>query len=274
MQKSVVLITGASTGIGYCTSQFLSKMGWQVYAGVRKTADLDKLNKLESVTAIILDVNNEVEIEEAINLIDKNEGRLDGLINNAGISVSGPLMLLDRKDFQKQFDTNVIGLHMITKAAFELLKKAKGRIINISSVAGKLSFPFMGPYCMSKHAVEAYSDALRRELYSLGIKVVLIEPGSVKTPMFSKGRKDRVEDTRLKGTIFEKMGNNFMKNANANGEKNGLDPVVISKLILKGLVHKNPKDRYMKTENNFKTFLMRKMSPKTLDKILNKMITS
>jgi NAD(P)-dependent dehydrogenase (short-subunit alcohol dehydrogenase family) len=271
MKKSVVLITGASTGIGYCTSQFLSKMGWHVYAGVRRPADLDKLNKLESVTAITLDVNNELEIEEAINLIDKNEGRLDGLVNNAGISLSGPLMLLDKKDLQKQFDTNVIGLHMITKAAFELLKKAKGRIINISSVAGKLSFPFMGPYCMSKHALEAYSDALRRELYSFGIKVVLIEPGSVKTPIFSKGR---VEDPRLKGTIFEMMANNFMKSANENGEKNGLDPVVISQLILIGLVHKNPKDRYMKTENNFKTFLMRKMSPKILDKILNKMMTN
>ena len=271
MQKSVVLITGASTGIGYCTAQFLSKMGWQVYAGVRKPADLDKLNKLESVTAIILDVNNELEIEEVINLIDKNEGRLDGLVNNAGISVSGPLMLLDKKDLQKQFDTNVIGLHMITKAAFELLRKAKGRIINISSVSGKLSFPFMGPYCMSKHAVEAYSDSLRREFYSLGIKVVLIEPGLVKTSGLSKGR---VEDPRLTGTIFEMMFKNFQKNVHKNSEKNELDPVVISQLILKGLVHKNPKDRYMKTENNFKTFLMRKMSAKRLDNILNKIITN
>ncbi|MCP4160432.1 MAG: SDR family oxidoreductase [Deltaproteobacteria bacterium] len=237
MQKSVVLITGASTGIGYCTSKFLSELGWHVYAGVRKPADQDRLNKLKSVTAINLDVNNELEIEKAINLIDTNEGRLDGLVNNAGIAVSGPLMLLDKKDFQKHFNTNVIGLHMLTKTSFELLKKSKGRIINISSVSGKLSFPFMGPYSMSKHAVEAYSDALRRELYSFGIKVLLIEPGFVKTSILSKGR---VEDPRLKGTIFETMANNFIKKTNENGEKNGLDPIVISKLFLKGLVHKNP----------------------------------
>lgn len=270
MNKPVVLITGASTGIGYCTAELLSRQGWHVYGGARKQADRDRLNSLENVNALKLDVNDDSDIVRAIELISVEEGKLDGLVNNAGIVVTGPLMLLDEEDLQKQFNTNVLGLHKVTKAAFPLLLKAKGRIINISSVSGKFSYPFMGPYCMSKHALEAYSDSLRRELYPTGMKVVLIEPGNVKTPIWSKVERN---DSRFKDSIFEGALNRLGDMVIKNVDRRSLEPVVIARLIRKGLIHKSPRDRYMKAENAMRIFLMRLLSARSLDKVINRVLS-
>lgn len=271
MSKPTVLITGASTGIGYSSAEYLGRSGWQVYAGARKQSDLDKLNNLESVTAVKLDVNSAEDIKNAVSVISEKEGKLDGLVNNAGIAVTGPLMMLSKEDLQKQFDTNVLGLHMVTKACFDLLKKSGGRIINISSVSGKFAYPFTGPYCMSKHALEAYSDSLRRELYSFGIKVVLIEPGVIQTAIWGKSsgiNRDLAESE------FGKMAENFTRIILRNVEKNALDPLVIVRLIHKGLTHRNPKDRYMKTESPLKTLVFKTLSARGLDKLMNKVMTA
>ncbi len=192
-----VIVTGASTGIGEACALRLDKAGWRVFAGVRKEADAQRLKSEASdrLTPITLDVTNQAEIDAAAKTVADATGAagLQGLVNNAGITVNGPLEYLTSDDLRKQLEVNVVGQIAVTRTFLELIRKGRGRIVYIGSIAGKIATPFLGPYSASKHAMEALSDSLRQELRPWGIHVALVEPGSIATKIWEKGLHDADE---------------------------------------------------------------------------------
>ena len=188
MQK-IVLVTGASTGIGAACAHQLSGRGFRVFAGVRRDVDGAALADHSSgrITPLILDITNPRDIAAAAARIGEDTGgALVGLVNNAGIAVAGPLEFVAIDDFRLQLEVNVVGHLAVTQAMLPMLRERMGRIVNVSSVAGKFAQPFVGPYSASKFALEALSDALRIELAPWKIAVSVIEPGAVTTPIWQK----------------------------------------------------------------------------------------
>jgi NAD(P)-dependent dehydrogenase (short-subunit alcohol dehydrogenase family) len=190
-----VLITGASTGIGRETALKLASKGFHVFAGVRTEASALELKRIVGEGAlalnfetVILDVTKPATIDAAIAKVREKTGEegLYALINNAGVAIGGPLEVLRIKEVEDVFAVNVFGLLRMTQAALPLLRQAKGRIVNVSSIAGRLAAPGLGAYSASKFAVEALSDSLRRELKRQGISVSVIEPGPIQTPIWEK----------------------------------------------------------------------------------------
>jgi NAD(P)-dependent dehydrogenase (short-subunit alcohol dehydrogenase family) len=187
---NAVLITGASSGIGRAVTIALARKNWRVFACVRSTNDQVALQNLSPhITALILDVTKSDEIQKAFEFLSTQQFASFNLINNAGISVAGPVEVLPVVKFKEQFDVNFFGLIEVTQKFLPLIKKTKGRILNISSVSGLNSSPFLGAYSASKYALETISDSLRWELASCGVKVVLIEPGPIATDIWKKGMR-------------------------------------------------------------------------------------
>jgi NAD(P)-dependent dehydrogenase (short-subunit alcohol dehydrogenase family) len=200
MNPLSVVITGASTGIGAACALDLDAKGFRVFAGVRSALAGDALKEraTERLTPILLDVTQAGAIRKATEEIGQAVGSdgLAGLVNNAGIVVVGPLELLPIDELRRQFEVNVIGNMAVTQALLPLLRQGHGRIVNMGSLNGIMAPPYFGPYAASKFALEALSDCLRVELRRWGISVSLIEPGSVKTPIWEKsqGNADRLAD--------------------------------------------------------------------------------
>jgi NAD(P)-dependent dehydrogenase (short-subunit alcohol dehydrogenase family) len=187
----VVLITGASTGIGRASALRLAGKGWTVLAGVRDKAAGEALEAqapVGSLTARTLDVTDAAQIAAAAAQLPPSG--LDALVNNAGIGIGGPLELISAEDLRRQFEVNVFAQVAVTQAMLPALRRAGGRIAFISSIGGRVAMAFTAPYAASKHAIEALADALRVELRSSGVQVALIEPGSVATPIWDKGRAE------------------------------------------------------------------------------------
>src|SRR6201995_3732645 len=197
--KSVV-ITGASTGIGHACAKLLLDKGFRVFGSVRKQADADRLKGEFGANFIplLFDVTDEAAVLAAAREVRTalNGETLTGLVNNAGIAVPGPVLELSADEFRRQMDVNVIGPVIATQAFAPLLgadptlKGPKGRIVMISSVSGKNGNPLIPAYAASKHAIEGLSESLRRELMLFGIDVIIVAPGPVKTPIWSKGQQD------------------------------------------------------------------------------------
>ncbi len=184
-----VLITGASTGIGQATALRLARSGWTVLAGVRRSEDGERLSgegPAGRIEPLQLDVTDAAQVAAAAARV--GSGGLDALVNNAGMGVGGPLEVLSEEEWRRQFDVNFFGQIAVTRALLPALRRARGRIVFISSIGGRVAMGFNGPYAASKHAIEAVGDALRVELHSSGIQVALVEPGSVATPIWDKSR--------------------------------------------------------------------------------------
>ena len=188
-QKSV-LVTGANSGIGLATAEYLTVQGFHVYAGARDPRTMEGLSKNSKITPVKLDVTNTADIIEVKRIIEEKGTGLFGLVNNAGIAKAGALMDVSLEDMRAQFEVNVFGVHQITQAMFPLLLKTKGRIVMMSSDSGFFATPFFGPYCSSKFALEGYSDSFRREITPYGVKVIIIEPGRITTPIWDKGEEN------------------------------------------------------------------------------------
>jgi NAD(P)-dependent dehydrogenase (short-subunit alcohol dehydrogenase family) len=171
------LVTGASSGIGRACAVRLSRNGWRVFAGVRREGDAPA-----GTEELLLDVTD----PPASLAVD----RLDGLVNNAGIAVAGPLEFLDADELRRQLEVNVVGQLRVTQLALPGLREAGGRIVNVGSISGRSALPFLGAYAMSKFALEAMTDSLRIELRPWGIHVAIVEPGTIKTPMWTRERPD------------------------------------------------------------------------------------
>jgi NAD(P)-dependent dehydrogenase (short-subunit alcohol dehydrogenase family) len=194
--KSVV-ITGASTGIGAACALHLDRLGFTVFAGVRKPQDGALLQRQAGAGLIplLLDVTDGTCIHQSQAIVSEKLGNngLYGLINNAGIAVVGPLEAVPISELRRQLEINVIGQIAVTQAFLPLIRKARGRIVNMGSIAGRGAMPLMGPYAASKFALEAMTDALRLELQQWGIEVSIVEPGAIATPIWEKSGKDAAD---------------------------------------------------------------------------------
>jgi NAD(P)-dependent dehydrogenase (short-subunit alcohol dehydrogenase family) len=247
-----VVITGASTGIGEACALRLAKDGWRVFAGVRKEADGATLKSQATgdLRPIILDVTSDAQIEAAAKTVADAVGAagLQGLVNNAGISVNGPLEYLTSDDLRKQFEVNVIAQIAMTRTFLELIRKGRGRIVFIGSIAGKMATPFLGPYCASKHAMEALSDSLRQELRPWGINVALVEPGSIATKIWQKGIQEADEfEKNMPEDATMRYGKAFaaLREAAAKFEAAGIPADRVAKSVEHALTSGRPRTRYI-----------------------------
>jgi len=186
--QKAVLVTGASTGIGRKITEVLAASGYFVYAGARKQKDLDALNEIENVQSIRLDVTIQEEIDAAVKTVRDGGRGLYGLVNNAGVGGGGPMIEISEKDVRWMFDVNVFGVFRVTQAFAPLIIEEKGRITTIGSIAGILSGPFYGSYSMTKHSIEAYTDALAPEMERFDVQVSVIEPGNYRSEISKSGR--------------------------------------------------------------------------------------
>jgi len=269
MNKSgkYVLITGASTGIGRASAEYLANQGYNVYGGVRKEKDFQELANIPKITPLILDVTINETIQETYDFIKSQNTGLHGLVNNAGIARAGPLMDLPIQDLKKQFEVNLFGIHRITKAFFPLLKKTKGRIIMMSSDSGFFATPFFGPYCSSKFALEGYSDSLRREFLLCDMKVILIQPGRVMTPIWDKGKEILNQEDK---SLFSKYAKIMGRDAIKKGKTSGIEPIEVAKIVYKAITEKKPKLRYLIAPSTFKYRLIKLLPEKWVDKLVNR----
>src|SRR5210317_2143371 len=179
--QKTVLVTGASSGLGRVMAETMAARGYFVYAGARKDQDIEELNRIENIQAIRLDVNKPEQINAAVKTITQAGRGLYGLVNNAGVVVLKPLIEIDEEDFHFQMNVNVYGPYRVTRAFAPLIIESKGRISIIGSIAGTLSSATWGPYSMTKHAMEAYADALKDEMKKFDVHVSLVEPGTYKS---------------------------------------------------------------------------------------------
>ena len=252
--KSVV-VTGASTGIGWGCVKVLAARGFHVFASVRRQADAERLQKEfgASVTPLLFDVTDEAAVAAGAKIVEaKLAGSpLFGLVNNAGIANPGPLLHLDIAAFRQQMDVNVTGQLIVTRAFAPLLgasadhrTKTPGRICMMSSVGGKQAAPFLGPYSASKFALEGLSEALRRELMIYGVDVIVIAPGAIATPIWDKA--DTVDVTRYANTVYAKPLEAVKRFMVAQGRK-GFPPERIGETVHTALTKARPKTRYVVT---------------------------
>jgi NAD(P)-dependent dehydrogenase (short-subunit alcohol dehydrogenase family) len=191
MNRGGVVITGASTGIGYACALHLDRIGYRVFASVRRDEDADRLRGAGSdgLVPVKIDVTDADSIAEAAQLVSDTLGNepLRGLVNNAGIAVSGPVEFLPIAEVRKQLEVNFIGQVAVTQAFLPLLRRSKGRIVNIGSVGGEVALPFLSPYAASKHAMEGFNDSLRREVEPLGVFVTVVRPGAIQSSIWERG---------------------------------------------------------------------------------------
>ena len=271
--KSVV-VTGASTGIGWGCVKVLTGKGFHVFGSVRKQADADRLSKEfgAAFTPLLFDVTDEAAVKEGARTVAArlNGQTLAGLVNNAGIAVSGPLLHVEPSELSFQLEVNVVGQLKVTQAFAPLLGAAPGvkaarpgRICMMSSVGGKVAHPFVGPYSASKFALEGLSEALRRELMIYGVDVILIAPGAVATPIWDKA--DETDVARFANTPFAKPIANVREFMVKIG-KAGFPPEKIGETVLTALTTPNPKTRYVVTPQPLMNWVSLHMPKRMVDR--------
>lgn len=248
--KKHVIITGASSGIGKISSLILAERGFKIFAGVRKESDAEELS-LENIIPVFIDVNEHSTVEKAFSTVAEEVGEegLYGLVNNAGIAVAGPLEFLPIDKLRLQLETNVIGQVKVIQTFLPLLRKSKGRIVNISSVAGFTAFPFKGAYCASKFAIEAISDTLRRELSPWEIPVSSIEPGIIQTNIWDRSMKlleDTINEMPEKAKhYYGPFYDCLIKKTQKKVKEKAIPPELVAEAVFKALTAEKPKPRYL-----------------------------
>lgn len=248
--NKVVLITGATSGIGRATAELLASKGYLVYAGARKDADMAELNKIKNITAIRLDVTDQSQIDAAVIKI-KNDGHgLWGLVNNAGVNVVAPMIMADESDLDFLFQVNVYGVFRVTKAFAPMIMESKGRIINISSISGILSGGGYGMYSASKHAVEAITDSTDAELSKFGVHVAAVNPGNFASEIGLSRCKRMLEDKKAKDWgLFEErrqqMLNGCQERVKEGVSGEGTPPDAVAATIEQALFEDKPRARYL-----------------------------
>ena len=251
LPRAAVLVTGASSGIGYATAIRLARRGTIVFAGVRRQTDAETIAREGglNVRPLVLDITDSESIARAKTAISRaSDVTLVGLVNNAGVAVAGPLELLPIEALRRQFDVYFFGTIETTQAFLPILRETGGRIVNVSSIGGKLAAPFVGAYASSKFALEAASDALRVELRPFGVAVALIEPGAVKTPIWSRSAEAslRIFDALPPAarSVYDDMIRN-MQRISQQMEKRGIPPERVAAAIERALFSPRPRARYL-----------------------------
>ncbi|HZG48663.1 MAG TPA: SDR family oxidoreductase [Thermoleophilaceae bacterium] len=246
MASGTVLVTGASSGIGHATALHLGQIGFDAVGAVRRDEDSERL-RAEGLRTVRLDVTDADSIAAARS--ELGAGPLAALVNNAGIAVAGPLEFLPLDQLRNQLEINLIGQLAVTQAFLPALRAGRGRIVNVSSIGGRVALPLVGAYNASKFALEAMSDSLRRELRSQGLDVIVIEPGGVRTPIWRKGNDlaERIaagmppESERLYGSMIEAL-----RRRTAEIEtQTGIEPYEVAAVIGTALRSPRPRARYL-----------------------------
>lgn len=250
--RGAVLVTGASSGIGRATALALDSLGFEVFAGVRKDSDAESLRAEGSdrLEPLMLDVADEASVGAAASAVEERTGErgLAGLVNNAGVAIGAPVEMIELDELRRQLEVNLVGQVAVTKALIPLLRRARGRIVFISSVGGRLSLPFMSPYHASKWGIEALADSLRIELRPWGIEVVVIEPGSIKTAMWGKGQSQADDvlgrmDAEGRALYGAKIA--AMQAAAQEEEAKGIAPERVAEVVADSLTARRPRTRYL-----------------------------
>lgn len=273
-----VLVTGASKGIGRATALHLQAQGFHVFAGVRTATDAEDLTRQapKRLTPVTLDVTDQHTIETTARTITDHIGPagLQGLVNNAGIVVAGPLEVLPLEDFRLQFEVNVFGLLAVTQRMLPLLRSGAGRIVNVGSINGKVVSPFTAAYCGSKFALEAMSDGLRMELARWDIPVSLLELGAISTPIWETSKNRALEiATRLPERANELYGGVIRRMGERAGAppKHALAPERVAETVHRALTAARPKTRYVVGRDARTALILRRLLPdRWLDKILTR----
>jgi NAD(P)-dependent dehydrogenase (short-subunit alcohol dehydrogenase family) len=252
MSNRAVVVTGASSGIGEASALKLATLGFDVFAGVRKEADGDRLRSESGskVVPLSIDVTDQDSIRAAAAQVTEAVGErgLAGLVNNAGVAISGPLEFIPIEELRQQIEINLIGQVAVTQAFLGLIRAGRGRIVNVSSIGGRIALPFAGPYAASKFGMEAISDSLRRELRPWGIEVSVIEPGSVATKIWAKGTaKARELSESLPAEGMELYGGAIakMQKLAAETAARGMPPEEVAEDVIHALTSAKPKTRYL-----------------------------
>jgi NAD(P)-dependent dehydrogenase (short-subunit alcohol dehydrogenase family) len=261
--QKAVLITGASTGLGRMTAETLAAKGYFVYAGARKAEDLEALDAIENIQSIRLDVTIQSEIDAAVQTVIEGNRGLYAVVNNAGVGLMAPLIELEEDDLNFIFDVNVFGPYRITRAFAPLLIESKGRVTNIGSIAGFQTTSFYGPYSMSKHALEAYTDALAIELAKFDIRVSIVDPGGFNSNI-GKNIFQRLQagNTDFDNSLYrEEWESNWVLGGGDLSQAPGPEGIVA--MIEHALFDDDPQQRYMvvgdpgRAENTMRALLHR-----------------
>jgi NAD(P)-dependent dehydrogenase (short-subunit alcohol dehydrogenase family) len=275
--RGAIVVTGASTGIGRATAIELDRIGYRAFAGVRKDSDAESIrgegsDRLEPLT---IDVADEASIASAAKSVEEKIGDagLAGLVNNAGIVVAGPLEGLPLDGLRRQLEVNVVGQVAVTQAFIPALRRARGRIVLMSSLGGRISIPFMSPYHVSKWGLEAIGDALRLELKPWGMDVVIVEPGAIATPFWQKGQDtaDEVEgnmDPEVRRLYGEQL--EAVRGAARKSEAEGIPPERVAEVVAKALTSARPKTRYLVGRDAKLNARIRKIVP---DRLFDRLIS-
>ncbi len=276
--QSVALVTGSSSGIGFETSLLLARNGYHTYASMRNLGKSKTITEIANreklpLPVIQLDVDDDKSVKDAIYRIENEQGRIDVVVNNAGYLLIGPLEELSIREFKEQFETNFFGAIRVIKEVLPIMRRQRaGIIVNISSLAGRVGLPLNSPYVSSKFALEGLSESMAYEIEQFGIKLVLIEPGYIKTNVansFKTGKNVVVTAANNKNNSpYAEFTQNRIAALGPSVEA-GLDPIEVAKVILKAATSENPDLRYLIGEGAVKLMNMRKS---TSDESFRKLI--
>jgi NAD(P)-dependent dehydrogenase (short-subunit alcohol dehydrogenase family) len=275
---SAVLVTGAATGIGERCALRLAQQGYRVFAGVRNGEDGERLREAAGPRLhwLLLDVTDGAMIARAADIVrEVQEDRaLTGLVNNAGIAVGGPLEYLPVERLRTQLEVNVIGLHAVTQAFLPFIRRARGRIVHIGSIAGRLASPFTGAYAASKHAVEALTDAFRLELGPEGIHVAVIEPGQIRTPIWDKGLAEfesMASRIPVEGLARYRGRLRALQSLVQRARVNSLSPDAVVDAVIHALESPAPRTRYVVgNDARIRLWLSRLLPDRAMDALVHR----
>lgn len=253
-----VLITGSSTGIGRATALYFQKQGWNVAATMRTPAKETALHRLPNVICPALDVTDEASIRAAIDETLKKFGAIDVLVNNAGYGLTGPFESVSEEQIKRQFETNVFGLMRVTRVLLPYFRERRsGLVVNLSSMGGRIVFPFYSLYHSTKWAVEGFTESLRFELEPLGVRVKLIEPGAIKTDFY-----ERSNDNSFVGAPgdYKELTDVAFANMNKAGAE-GSRPETVAAMVFKAANDRSAKIRYPVGKNAAPLLFVRRLVP-------------
>jgi NAD(P)-dependent dehydrogenase (short-subunit alcohol dehydrogenase family) len=277
--RGFIVVTGASTGIGEAAATRLAAQGFTVFAGVRKEADAERLQSksLPGMRPLMIDVANDASVSRAATEVTAAVGDtgLQGLVNNAGVSWGGPLETQDLGEIRAMFDVNIFGLIAVTQAFLGLIRQGHGRIVNMSSVGGRMSVPFVAAYSATKFGVEAISDALRVELRPWRIKVACIEPGSIATPLWERGfeqfdrqvEKMSPEARALYGEYVPRM-----RKITEQSASRGIPPARVADAVEHALTAAQPRTRYLVGADALAQTAFRKVPDRARDALMGRVM--
>jgi NAD(P)-dependent dehydrogenase (short-subunit alcohol dehydrogenase family) len=253
-KQKTVLITGGCGGLGSATANYLVEKGWYVFLSDIKKALLTKWSENNNVTALFMDVSDQTSINAAVQVVKESANRLDGLVNFAGVFVTAPMIEVSEELLYKVLNVNLLGTYRVNKAFFPLIQKHKGRIINISSETGwQRAGPFNGPYAISKHGIEAYSDALRRELKLLDIDVIKIQPGPFRSEITNNLESSFAN--AQKASIYFKNALSLLTGLVKGEVQKAHDPIIVARAVYKALRDNNPKLVYSVKPDKLRIFM-------------------